>query len=100
AVRISVPVTARRALDRQAAVVLLEAGALPVEIAAQLAASAEFGDEVAIATLLDAAKALVATDSRTAAQFGQRALKIAPAHHPQRGEIESARCPNCAAVRE
>jgi len=87
AVRISVPVTARRALDRQAAVVLLEAGALPVEIAAQLAASAEFGDEVAIATLLDAAKALVATDSRTAAQFGQRALKIAPAHHPQRGEI-------------
>src|SRR3989441_7185510 len=87
AVRISVPVTARRALDRQAAVVLLEAGALPVEIAAQLAASAEFGDEVAIATLLDAAKALVTTDSRTAAQFGQHALKIAPAHHPQRGEI-------------
>src|SRR5947209_2376433 len=87
AVRVSVPVTARRALDRQAAVVLLEAGALPVEIAAQLAASAEFGDEVAIATLLAAAKALVTTDSRTAAQFGQHALKIAPAHHPQRGEI-------------
>src|SRR6266702_945931 len=40
AVRASVPVTARRALDRQAAVVLLEAGALPVEVAVQLAASA------------------------------------------------------------
>ena len=89
AVRASVPVTARRALDRQAAVALLEAGALPVEVAAQLAASAEIGDEVAIATLLDAAKALVTTDPGTAAQFGQRALEIAPAHHPQRGEIVS-----------
>jgi DNA-binding CsgD family transcriptional regulator len=87
AVRASVPVTARRALDRQAAVVLLDAGALPVEVASQLAASAEIGDEVAIATLLDAAEALVTTDSGTAAQFGQRALEIAPAHHPQRGEI-------------
>jgi DNA-binding CsgD family transcriptional regulator len=87
AVRASVPVTARRALDRQAAVVLLEAGALPVEVAVQLAASAEVGDEVAITTLLEAAEALVTTDSGTAAQFGQRALAIAPTHHPQRGEI-------------
>jgi DNA-binding CsgD family transcriptional regulator len=87
AVRTSVPSTARRALDRQAAVVLLEAGALPVEVAAQLAASAEPGDEVAIKTLLDAATALVTTDSETAAAFGQRALAIAPPHHPQRGEI-------------
>ena len=87
AVRASVPVTARRALDRQAAGVLLEAGALPVEVAGQLAASAEVGDEVAIATLLDAAKTLVTTDPHTAAQFGQRALEIAPLHHPQRGEI-------------
>jgi DNA-binding CsgD family transcriptional regulator len=87
AVRTSVPVTARRALDRQAAGVLLETGALPVEVAVQLAASAQPGDEVAIDTLLDAAKALVTTDPDTAAQFGRRALEIAPAHHPQRGEI-------------
>jgi len=87
AVRVSVPVTARRALDRQAAGILLEAGALPVEVAGQLAASAEVGDEVAIATLLDAAKTLVMTDPDTAAQFGQRALENAPPHHPQRGEI-------------
>jgi DNA-binding CsgD family transcriptional regulator/tetratricopeptide (TPR) repeat protein len=87
AVRASVPVTARRALDRQAAGVLLEAGALPVEVAFQLAASAEPGDEVAIDTLLDAAVALVTTDPETAAQFGRRALDIAPAHHPQRGEL-------------
>src|SRR6267154_530276 len=87
AVRASVPLTARRALDRQAAGALLEAGALPVEVAVQLAASAEPGDEVAINTLLRAAKALVTTDPDTAAQFGQRALEIAPVHHPQRGEI-------------
>jgi DNA-binding CsgD family transcriptional regulator/tetratricopeptide (TPR) repeat protein len=87
AVRASVPVTARRALDRQAAGVLLEAGALPVEVALQLAASAEPGDEVAIDTLLEAAEALVTTDPDTAATFGQRALEIAPAHHPRRGEI-------------
>jgi DNA-binding CsgD family transcriptional regulator len=89
AVRVAVPVTARRALDRQAAGVLLEAGALPVEVAAQLAASAQPGDEVAITTLLDAAKALVTSDPSTAAQFGQRALEIAPVHHPQRGAIVS-----------
>jgi DNA-binding CsgD family transcriptional regulator len=87
AVRASVPVTARRALDRQAAGVLLEAGALPVEVAVQLAESAQLGDEVAIATLLDAAKTLATNDPDTAAQFGRRALEIAPAHHPQRGEI-------------
>src|SRR3989454_2659960 len=87
AARAGVPVTARRALDRQAAVVLLEAGALPVEVAVQLAASAEVGDEVAIATLFEAAKALVTPDPGTAAKFGQRALEIAPANHPQRGEI-------------
>jgi DNA-binding CsgD family transcriptional regulator len=87
AVRSSVPVTARRALDRQAAGVLLDAGALPVEVAVQLAASAEPGDEVAIETLLDAAKSLVATDSDTAARFGGRALEISPAHHPKLGEI-------------
>jgi DNA-binding CsgD family transcriptional regulator len=55
----------------------------------QLAASAEPGDEVAVATLLDAAKTLIATDSRTAAEFGRRALEICPSHHPLRGEIVS-----------
>jgi DNA-binding CsgD family transcriptional regulator len=87
AVRASVPATARRALDRQAAGVLLEAGALPVEVAGQLVASAQLGDEVAITTLLDAAKALCTTDPAAAATFGRRALEIAPLHHPQRGEI-------------
>jgi hypothetical protein len=62
AVRASVPLSVGRALDRQAAAVLLAGGALPVEVATQLAASAEPGDEVAITTLLEAAEALGATD--------------------------------------
>src|SRR4029077_6539526 len=89
AVRDTIATSARRALDRWAAEILLRSGALPVEVATQLSASAEPGDEVAITTLLDAAKTLVATDSRTAADFGRRALEIAPSHHPLRGEIVS-----------
>ena len=89
AVRESIAASARRALDRWAAEVLLRSGALPVEVAMQLAASAEPGDEVAVATLLDAAKTLIATDSGTAAEFGRRALEISPSHHPLRGEIVS-----------
>lgn len=89
AVRETIAASARRALDRWAAEVLLRSGALPVEVATQLAASAEPGDEVAVTTLLDAAKTLLATDSGTAAEFGRRALEIAPSHHSLRGEIVS-----------
>jgi DNA-binding CsgD family transcriptional regulator len=87
AVRASVPVSARRALDRQAAAVLLAAGALPVEVATQLAASAEAGDEIAITTLLKAAEALGTTDPGAAADLSQRALELAPRKHPLRGPL-------------
>ena len=87
AVRSSVPVSIRRALDRQAADVLLAGGALPVEVALQLEASAEQGDAVAIETLLKAAQAVATTDPTTAARFGQRALEISSNQHPRRGEI-------------
>lgn len=87
AVRASVPLSVRRALDRQAAAVLLAAGALPVEVATQLAASAEPGDEVAITTLLKAAEALGTTDPGAAADLSQRALELAPRQHPLRGPL-------------
>jgi DNA-binding CsgD family transcriptional regulator len=87
AVRASLPVSVRRGLDRQAATVLLAGGALPVEVALQLAASAEPGDEVAITTLLEAAKALANTDPGSAADLGQRALELASASHPLRGPL-------------
>jgi DNA-binding CsgD family transcriptional regulator len=87
AVRASVPVSARRALDRQAALVLLDGGALPIEVAQQLAASAEVGDEVAITTLLKASEALGPSDPGAAADLSQRALELAPAKHPLRGPL-------------
>jgi DNA-binding CsgD family transcriptional regulator len=91
AVRASSPVPVRRALDRQAADVLLARGALPVEVAQQLADSAEPGDETAIATLLQAADALGTTDPGTAASLAGRALELAPARHPLRGPLVARR---------
>jgi DNA-binding CsgD family transcriptional regulator len=87
AVRASVPRPARRALDRQAAAVLLAEGALPVEVAAQLSASAEPGDEIAIRTLFTAAEALGSTDPGAAADLSQRALELAPRKHALRGPL-------------
>jgi len=87
AVRESVPVSARRALDRQAANVLLAAGAAPVEIAAQIATSAEPGDEQAISILLRAGEALASTDPGAGADLSRRALELAPRDHILRGSL-------------
>jgi DNA-binding CsgD family transcriptional regulator len=87
AVRESVPVSARRALDRQAADVLLAAGATPVEVAAQIAASAGPGDEQAIRILLRAGEALATTDPGAGADLSRRALQLAPRDHPLRGPL-------------
>ncbi|HEX3488815.1 MAG TPA: LuxR C-terminal-related transcriptional regulator [Streptosporangiaceae bacterium] len=91
AVRASVPAAVRRALDRHGAQVLLARGALPVEVATQLAGSAEPGDEVAIETLLHAVEALGTTDPAAAADLAQRALRLTSAHHPLRGPLVSRR---------
>jgi DNA-binding CsgD family transcriptional regulator len=87
AVRESVPVSARRALDRQAADVLLAAGAAPVEVAAQIAGSAESGDERAISILLRAGEALATTDPGAGADLSRRALELAPRDHALRGAL-------------
>ena len=86
-IRASIPATARRALDRQAAHVLLAGGALPVEVAMQIAASAEPGDDAAITTLLRAAETLASTNPRAAADLGRQALALAPSNHPLRGRL-------------
>ena len=86
-VRTSVPVPVRRTLDRQAAIVLLAGGALPIEVAVQLATSAESGDAVAATTLLHAAEAIGTTDPSAAADLGRRALDLAPPDHPLRGPL-------------
>jgi DNA-binding CsgD family transcriptional regulator len=87
AVRASLPVSARSALDRQAADVLLAAGATPVEVASQLASSAEPGDEVAITTLFKAAEVLAVSDPGAAADLSRRAFELAPSRHPLRGPL-------------
>jgi hypothetical protein len=87
AVRASTAVSARRALDRQAVDVLLAAGAIPVEVAAQLATSAEPGDEVAIGLLKDAADTLGPRDPAAAAELSCRALDLIPAGHQAAGPL-------------
>ena len=87
AVRASQPSSAVHALDRQVASALLAAGALPVEVAIQLAASAAPGDEVAITTLMKASDVLGLTDPGQAADLARRALDLTTEHHPLRGPL-------------
>jgi DNA-binding CsgD family transcriptional regulator len=91
AVRASVALAMRRALDRRGVEVLLARGALPVEVATQLVASAEPGDDTAIATLYDATEALGTTDPAASADLAQRALELTPALHPLRGPLVARR---------
>jgi len=89
AVRDSVPASARRALNRQAAEVLLSGGALPVEVAAQLVASAQPGDASAASTLRQAAQALAASNPDAAADLSQRALELSPDDSASRAALIS-----------
>lgn len=87
AVRASQPSSAVHALDRQVASALLAAGALPVEVATRLAASAARGDEVAVSTLMKASDALGGTDPGQAADLARRALDLTAERHPLRGPL-------------
>ena len=87
AVRDTLPVSARRSLQRQAVDVLLAAGALPVEVAVQLAASAEPDDATAVRTLRDASRALAGSDPGRAADLSLRALDLAGRDDPLRGSL-------------
>jgi DNA-binding CsgD family transcriptional regulator len=91
AVRSAVPDAVRRALDREAADVLLASGALPVEVAAQLAASAEPGDVAAVRALAEAAEALGMTDPGASADIASVALALLPSRHPLRGPLVARR---------
>jgi len=91
AVRSAVPDTVRRALDREAADVLLAGGALPVEVAAQLAASAEPGDVTAVRALAEAAESLGMTDPSASADIASVALSLVPSRHPLRGPLVARR---------
>ena len=83
----TLPAPSVRALERQAAEVLLDAGAAPVEIATRMADSADVGDEVAIDTLRRASRTLASTDPRMAGQLSQSALNLLPDGDPREGGL-------------
>ncbi|HTA15889.1 MAG TPA: AAA family ATPase, partial [Solirubrobacteraceae bacterium] len=91
AVRGSLLPPVRRAVDRQAAQVLLARGALPAEVATQLVESAEPGDAIAIETALKATQALGASDPAAAAELAAKALDLTPLRHALRGPLVAQR---------
>ena len=74
----TLPAPTTRALERQAAGVLLDAGAAPAEIALRMARSADVGDEVAIDTLREASRTLAPSDPGLAYELVQSALALMP----------------------
>jgi DNA-binding CsgD family transcriptional regulator len=91
AVRGSLLPPVRRAIDRQAADVLLARGALPAEVATQLVESAEPGDDIAIETALKATRALGGSDPAAAAELAAKALGLTPHRHALRGPLVAQR---------
>ena len=87
AVQDTLPASALRALRRQGVDALLHCGSSPVEVAAQLAQSAEPGDEAAVRALVQAARSLAGSDPGTAADLGLQALRLARDDDPLRSPL-------------
>jgi len=87
ATRDTIPVTLRKALERESATVLLESGSAPEEVAIQLARSADIGDQEAIGTLRGAAQSVARWDPSSAADLSERALRLMRPDDPQRGVV-------------
>jgi DNA-binding CsgD family transcriptional regulator len=87
ATRQSLPPSLRRAVERQAATVMLEMGAAPAEVATQLARSADVGDQAAVTALREAAQSMANSDKSGAADLSKRALDLLPAEDTQRGAL-------------
>jgi DNA-binding CsgD family transcriptional regulator len=87
ATRQSLPQSLQRAMERQAASVMLGMGAAPAEVATQLARSAEPGDREAINALRQAAKSVGRGDASAAADLSKRALELLPADDAEYGSL-------------
>ncbi|MCY1139129.1 LuxR C-terminal-related transcriptional regulator [Actinoplanes sp. Pm04-4] len=85
AARATLPDSLRRALEREAADVLLRTGAAPAEVAALLAGSARPDDRAAIAALRASARAV--GDPGAAAGMLVRAFELLPPGDGDRGEV-------------
>jgi DNA-binding CsgD family transcriptional regulator len=87
ATRQSLPQSLRRAMERQAASIMLRMGAAPAEVATQLARSAEPGDREAISALRQAAQSIGDSDASAAADVSTRALELLSADDPDHGPL-------------
>src|ERR1700751_4065666 len=87
ATRHSLSHSLRRAMERQSASVMLSMGAVPAEVATQLARSAEHGDREAIGALRQAAQSVGHADASAAADLSKRALELLPAQDPEHGSL-------------
>jgi DNA-binding CsgD family transcriptional regulator len=87
ATRQSLPQSLRRAMERQSASVMLGMGADAVEVATQLARSAEPGDKDAIGALRQAAQSVGRNDASAAADLSKRALELLPAQDAEHGPL-------------
>jgi len=87
ATRQSLPQSLRRAMERQAASIMLGMGAAPAEVATQLARSAEPGDREAIDALRAAAQSVGHSDASAAADLSQRALELLAAADADHGQL-------------
>src|SRR5882757_6805693 len=87
ATRQSLPQSLRRAMERQAASIMLNMGAAPAEVATQLARSAEPGDREAISALRAAAQSIGDSDASAAADLSKRALELLPADDAEHGSL-------------
>jgi DNA-binding CsgD family transcriptional regulator len=85
ATRQSLPQSLRRAMERQAASIMLGLGAAPAEVATQLARSAEPGDREAIDALRAAAQSVGHSDASAAADLSSRALDLLAADDAEHG---------------
>jgi DNA-binding CsgD family transcriptional regulator len=87
ATRQSLAQSLRRAMERQSASIMLSMGAVPAEVATQLARSAEHGDREAIDALRQAAQSVGHADASAAADLSKRALELLPAQDPEHGSL-------------
>jgi DNA-binding CsgD family transcriptional regulator/tetratricopeptide (TPR) repeat protein len=83
------PPSARRLLHREAAVVLVAAGADRLDVADHLMLGAERGDEQAVTWLRDAAREASSQASSVTVELLRRAETLLPAGHPEEDFVAS-----------
>lgn len=87
------PMTARRAVHRQAASLLADAGVPPIRVARHFVLGADVGDHEAVSWLRQAARASAPGSPVAAAELLGNALDLAGPEHPDRDSITAELAP-------